>query len=76
MKKINPKITNVVFYIAILFAGYTLLQTYLAGKNLAPGACPVDDNRFQITISIILMVIYFIMTFFTEENTNQNNKHS
>jgi ATP-dependent Lon protease len=65
MRIINPKITNSVFYIAITVSIYNLLQLYLARRSLPAGMCPVDGNSAGITLSLTLIFIYFVMTFFT-----------
>ncbi|SHF20518.1 hypothetical protein [Alkalibacter saccharofermentans] len=65
MRVLNPKITNSVFYIAITVSIYNILQIYLARRSLPAGMCPVDNNSAGITLSLALIFVYFVMTFFT-----------
>lgn len=69
MRKIHPKITDAVFYLALLYSGYTFLQVYLTQRGLPPGVCPIETHNDKIVFSLVLIGIYFLMTFFTRKES-------
>lgn len=57
------KFEDILFYIAIVFSGYTLFKIYMMNRTLPEGVCPVNNYIEYIYISIGLTVLYFILSF-------------
>ncbi|MDP3387001.1 MAG: hypothetical protein Q8S24_07195 [Eubacteriales bacterium] len=53
---------NILFALAVGFSGYTLARVYLTRRGLPPGACPIESFSTEISISIALCVLYFILS--------------
>ncbi|MBN2286262.1 MAG: hypothetical protein JXQ26_00790 [Tissierellales bacterium] len=62
MKKFNQLI-NGLFILAIGFSSYTLYRVYFSTRGLAPGVCPVNQYKTEITISIILSISFLVLSF-------------
>lgn len=58
------KISDGLFLLAILSAFYTFVIIQLSTYNLPPGVCPIDTHETEIYISIVLLVIAFVISFF------------
>lgn len=68
MKKINPKVADAFFYAALLMGLYTLFNIFVSNRNLPPGVCPADTHQGKIIATIVLVVVYFVLTFFTDKD--------
>ncbi|WP_066893713.1 hypothetical protein [Clostridium nigeriense] len=62
MKKIIS-FSNSIFIIAIAIFLYGIYKIYTIRKNLPIGACPIDDNRPILYLSIILMILSIIVSY-------------
>jgi len=49
-------ISNLLYMGTLLFALGVILKTFLESSQLPPGACPVDNNRPLLYLSIILLI--------------------
>lgn len=58
------KISNILFYLALAISAYTLITTYLIRKDLPPGVCPIDSRTELYYISIFLLIVSLILSFF------------
>jgi len=63
------KFEDILFYIAIIFSGYTLYKVYLANKAVPEGMCPINNYIEYIYISIGLAAIYFVVSFINKRRT-------
>lgn len=68
------KLENIIFYIAIIFSGYTLYKVYMVNKSVPEGMCPVNNYIEYIYISIGLTAIYFIISFINNRKTAEDEK--
>jgi hypothetical protein len=68
------KIENIMFYIAIIFSGYTLYKIYMMNKSVPEGMCPVNNYIEYIYISIGLTAVYFIVSFINNKKPADNKQ--
>jgi len=66
------KFEDVLFYIAIIFSGYTLYKVYMANKAVPDGMCPINNYIEYIYLSIGLAVIYFVVSFINKRKTAED----
>ncbi|GMQ56709.1 hypothetical protein AN1V17_11030 [Vallitalea sediminicola] len=62
MNKKLSKLSNIIFYIAIGTSIFALGKTYYDKSKLPEGVCPVDNNNWLLTIGIIMIIIYLIIS--------------
>ncbi len=62
------KISNILFVIAVGVSAYTLISTYLIRKNLPQGVCPIDSRSELYYISIGLLIVSFVLSFFEKKS--------
>ncbi len=62
MKKNLHLLSNIVFYSAIAVSVFALGKTYYEGSQLPAGVCPVDDNSNLLTVGIILVIVYLVIS--------------
>lgn len=72
MKKNLEKISNYIFYIGVLVAGYGLYKSFISTRGLPPGACPIEDNRPKLYLAIGLLLISYIMSFINDRQIKKN----
>lgn len=62
MKKHLHLLSNIIFYSAIAISVFALGKTYYERSQLPPGVCPVDDNRNLLTVGIVLIIVYLVIS--------------
>jgi uncharacterized membrane protein YtjA (UPF0391 family) len=61
------KLSNILFYIALAVSAYTLISTYMVRRSLPEGVCPIDSRSELYYISIALLIISLILSFFDQK---------
>lgn len=75
MKEKIKKISDYIFYLGVIVAGYGLYKSYIATRGLPAGACPIEDNRPKLYLAIGLLLVSFLMSFINErwQDTRKEN---
>lgn len=60
------KFEDILFYITIAFAGFTLYKIYTLNKSVPEGMCPVNNYSQYIYITVGLAVFYFAISLFNK----------
>ena len=58
------KISDAVFIIAISLSGYAVISAYIAKSKLPEGVCPINDRSELYQLSIGLLIVALILSFF------------
>lgn len=66
------KVSNYTFYGGLLATIYGLYRIFISRKDLAPGACPIEDNRPIMFIAIGLLIISLILSFICDFKIKKN----
>lgn len=61
------KISDILFVSALITSLYTLISTYMVRSQLPSGVCPIDDNSNMFYISIGLLLLAFLFSFFNSK---------
>lgn len=64
---IRKKGADILFYIAIVLSGFTLIKTYIERSSLPPGVCPIDNNTGLYQLAIGLLILSFIVSLFDKK---------
>jgi preprotein translocase subunit SecG len=67
LRRLISILCNVFFALTLVLSSYILINTLLMRKSLPPGACPIEDNRTLIIITIIFASAAFILSFFEKD---------
>lgn len=54
------RISNIIFYVSVIYTIGVLLKTYFDRMKLPDGVCPLESNNIAIYIGIGLLVISLI----------------
>lgn len=66
------KLSNFLFYLGVLLGIIGYYQIYKGRIMLPPGACPVDNNRVLIIISILILISSIMTSIIYEKNLKKN----
>lgn len=61
---IMKKLSDLLFVSALITSLYTLISTYIVRSQLPSGVCPIDDNSNMFYLSIALLLLAFVFSFF------------
>lgn len=59
-----PMVSNILLAIGVLICLFVLAKTYLFSGNLPAGTCPLTLNRPWLYLSITLLLLSLILSFF------------
>lgn len=62
------KLSNIFFVLAVGVSAYTLISTYVIRKSLPSGVCPIDSRSELYYISIALLILSFVLSFFEKKH--------
>ncbi|QUI23944.1 hypothetical protein HZI73_17315 [Vallitalea pronyensis] len=62
MRKNLRLLSNIAFYSAIAVSVFALGKTYYDRSQLPAGTCPVDSNNHLLTIGIVLIIVYLLIS--------------
>lgn len=71
IKKYSFLISNLLMAAGVAVAIYVFAEAYLFTGNLAAGSCPLTTNRTWIYISIALLVLSVVFSFFEKRKTSK-----
>ena len=74
MEKKLKLIENISYYLGLVLAAFGLYKIYMSRKGLAPGMCPIDDNREYLIGGIIFLVISIGVGFYKDRKFKIKNK--
>jgi preprotein translocase subunit SecG len=72
LRRLISILCNVFFAATLVLSSYILINTLLIRQSLPPGACPIEDNRTLIIITIILASAVFILSFFERDKKGKS----
>ncbi|WP_052447316.1 hypothetical protein [Clostridium polynesiense] len=80
MKNYFDKISNYLLYIGMLIGAYGFYVIYISRAGLPEGACPIEDNRPIMFVSIGFLIASLIFSFASDYykkkygNTNKSKE--
>jgi hypothetical protein len=60
------KFEDILFYITIAFAGFTIYKIYTLNQSVPDGMCPVNNYSSYIYITVGLAAFYFVVSLFNK----------
>lgn len=70
------KISDAIFLFAIVMSLYTFIVIRMSTANLPPNVCPVDKHHTEIYISIVLLILSVVLSFFEPKEKNHGEKNA
>ncbi len=70
-KRLNI-LSNAALGLALITAAYAFVQIYLSRRGLAPGVCPIDDNRLMMFVAIGLAITSLVLSFVADKRKGKD----
>jgi hypothetical protein len=74
LQKTMSVISNVLFGAGAVIGLYVLVKTVMLYQSLPPGVCPIDANRTWMYISVALLILSILFSFFEPKKEKKKKK--